>query len=81
MVLLCRPRTNKIDVYPFPICFVLVSKVVSVHAALRGPTADTVHASTETPSLLTPIASVRNVFTVGVERSIGPALFLEVEFQ
>ena len=184
MVLLCRLRTNKIDVYHFPICFILVSKVVtsgffwrvdfrtfvfvfpsvyvsylkvdlgsrgcswlaspdeyrlcillvlvrrmrtsfrifsgtsslgtfrflltfdirlflvsncfrtrrsacrdsgymtaSVNAALRGPTADTVHASTETPSLLTPIASVRNVFTVGVERSIGPALFLEVEFQ
>ena len=53
----------------------------SVNAALRGPTADTVHPSIETPSVLRPIASVRNVFTVGVERSIGPALFLEVEFQ
>ena len=55
---------------------------------LLGPTANTVHASTlplcgvdsaETPSLLTPNAFVRNVFTVGVKRSVVPALFLEIE--
>ena len=33
------------------------------------------------PSLLTPIASVRNFFTVDVKRSIVPALLLEVELQ
>ena len=36
---------------------------------------------TETPSLLTPIASVRNVFTVGVKRSVVPALFPEIEMR
>ena len=36
---------------------------------------------TETPSLLTPNASVRNVFTVGVKRSVVPALFPEIEMR
>ena len=36
---------------------------------------------TETPSLLTKNASVRNVFTVGVKRSVVPAFFPYIELR